>query len=1335
MMLAGTMLPMANLSRLLGDSAPIAEVRAQAARLVRSAAGGGRRLPPVLILGETGTGKGLLADAIHQDGARAGGPFVDVNCAAIPETLLESELFGFERGAFTDARQAKPGLFQSANSGTIFLDEAGLLPLALQSKLLKVIEERSVRRLGSTRNEPLDVAIVAATSEDLNLAVQEGRFRADLYHRLAVVTLNLPPLRARGHDVLLLAEDFLARICEDYGLAARTLTDDAKAALLAHSWPGNVRELANVLERASLLSDGPRLSARDLGLTPVASAETARGPVGVASVAANDDAEAESERRVLLEVLRATGWNFTRAAGRLGLPRNTLRYRVERLGLVPEGPPERRRGGRPPALERVLPPMREVERRAPVIEPRRVTLLQVRLLPAATGAWESNRGLEESTAKVRNFGGRIERLGPAELLAAFGLEPDEDAPRRAAYAALAVRTLAARARSNAMDVPAIALALHVEQLPVIREGDVVRVDTTSLKEAQRALDALIASAPPGSVTATAAASRLLARRFDLIPLERDGRTEAGACRVVRHSEPGRTRFVGRERELRLLRECFERAEAGQGQVAMIVGEPGIGKSRLLHEFRRQLGRRATWAEGHAQSFGRSMPFHPVIDMTRRVCRVEDADPEAVIIEKVKHSFRRLEVEDPETLAVIRYLLSVDPDYPQLAAMDPERRHAAIVRATHGLIERGAELRTHVIVIEDVHWCDPATEDWIIRLAGRLATKRVMMVLTYRPGYRPNFATRTFHTALALSTLSGEESLTVAGGLLGAVDLPPALQALVLDKADGNPFFIEELVRSLEELGAVRRDGDLTVSLTTTLDHMAVPDTVQEVILARTHRLDEPLRHLLEVAAVIGKDVPFAVLRAVTGRAEGALAADLRRLQDAEFIYETRSFPEVEYTFKHALTHDVAYGRIDAESRRALHARIVAALEALYPDRLEEHAERLAYHALHGELWPRALRYSRQSGTKAFGRSANREAVASFEQALTALTHLPETPETLAEAIDVRLLMRSVLLQLAQLERIQRDLGEAEAFALALGDRRRLGWVWAYTTTALLFAGEPVRAMAVGEKARALADEVGDVPLRASARTPLAHACRERGDLRRSVAVFGEAIDLLTGELARQRFGQAIPPAVYARGMSAVCLAELGEFAEAERLGTEARALTKAEDLPFGFALAHMALCNVYLVQGRLDEALRILEPALEVIRARGIPIPWATALRGYGLALSGRPEEGCAILTGGLAEADKLRFFFGQSQWVAWLAQAHLLAGQIDQARGRAEEALNLSRTRGQRGYEALALYVLGEIETREHGVGQAAVTLYHDALALADEVGMRPLAGRCRMALGQPGG
>ena len=343
---------MTTLGQLLGESPPIVLLREQVGRLLRSASAPGRRLPPILILGETGTGKGLLATTIHRASGRAGAPFVDVNCAAIPETLIEAELFGFERGAFTDARQAKPGLFQAANGGAIFLDEVGLLPLSLQSKLLKVIEERSVRRLGSTRSEPLDLSVIAATSEDLPAAVKSGRFRPDLYHRLAVLTLELPPLRARGRDVLLLAEHVLGHVCQDYGLPATALTEDAREALLAYDWPGNVRELGNVVERAALLAEEPRLTAARLGLparsTPGAAPETRSVP--------GADGDEESQRRDLLEALRATDWNLTRAASRLGVPRNTLRYRMERLGLTPEGPSARRRGGRPPATPRAMPP-------------------------------------------------------------------------------------------------------------------------------------------------------------------------------------------------------------------------------------------------------------------------------------------------------------------------------------------------------------------------------------------------------------------------------------------------------------------------------------------------------------------------------------------------------------------------------------------------------------------------------------------------------------------------------------------------------------------------------------------------------------------------------------------------------------------------------------------------------------------------------------------------------------------------------------------------------------------------------------------------------------------
>jgi two-component system response regulator AtoC len=254
-----------DLAELIGSSPAIDEIRTQIRRLVARQREG-HRLPSILISGETGTGKGLVAHLLHRSSPRAGGPFVSINCAAIPDTLLEAELFGYERGAFTDARQAKAGLFQTAHRGTIFLDEVGLLPAGLQAKLLKALEERAVRRLGGTRVEPFDAWVLSATNADLTVALRERGFREDLYHRLAVLTLHLPPIRERGGDVVMLAEHFLARACADYGLPAKTISPAARALLTAFPWPGNVRQLTNVMERVALLGDAPEVTPEMLGL-------------------------------------------------------------------------------------------------------------------------------------------------------------------------------------------------------------------------------------------------------------------------------------------------------------------------------------------------------------------------------------------------------------------------------------------------------------------------------------------------------------------------------------------------------------------------------------------------------------------------------------------------------------------------------------------------------------------------------------------------------------------------------------------------------------------------------------------------------------------------------------------------------------------------------------------------------------------------------------------------------------------------------------------------------------------------------------------------------------
>jgi two-component system, NtrC family, response regulator AtoC len=322
--------------RIVGTSEATRHLRAQVERLAGLDQGPGGA-PPVLISGETGTGKGLVSRAIHDLSPRAERPFVEVNCGAIPAQLLESEMFGYERGAFTDARAAKPGLFEAADGGTLFLDEVGAMPLELQVKLLKAIEDRSVRRLGGLRQKTVDVRIIAATNADLDRAANEGTFRADLLYRLKVLTLVLTPLRSRPEDVVPLARHFLAETGRRYR-RPRRLTPDAEASLRAYEWPGNVREVANVIERVVLLHEGEEIGAATLGL-PTLTHGGAPIEVGGAGGVKVDFSQgglslSELERTLIVEALKATGGNRRRAAELLGISVETLRYRMEKHALT-----------------------------------------------------------------------------------------------------------------------------------------------------------------------------------------------------------------------------------------------------------------------------------------------------------------------------------------------------------------------------------------------------------------------------------------------------------------------------------------------------------------------------------------------------------------------------------------------------------------------------------------------------------------------------------------------------------------------------------------------------------------------------------------------------------------------------------------------------------------------------------------------------------------------------------------------------------------------------------------------------------------------------------------
>jgi two-component system, NtrC family, response regulator AtoC len=306
-------------SQLLGESPAMRAVLDRARQVA-----GLDDVPPILITGETGTGKGLIARSIHASGTRASKPFIEVNCTALPASLMEAELFGHERGAFTDAKESKIGLFEAAEGGFLFLDEIGDIELSLQGKLLRAIEERVVRRVGGVRDRKVDVRILCATNRDLERETQQGRFRKDLYFRLAVILLRLPPLRERGDDVLALAENFVRRFSIKYGRQVTGIEPAARDALRAYSWPGNVRELSHVIERAVLWSQGSTIEPEHLSLIE---------PEPAAAVSGGSDL-AQWERSMIEQAMREAGGNQTKAAQRLGITRDTLRYRLKKFGIV-----------------------------------------------------------------------------------------------------------------------------------------------------------------------------------------------------------------------------------------------------------------------------------------------------------------------------------------------------------------------------------------------------------------------------------------------------------------------------------------------------------------------------------------------------------------------------------------------------------------------------------------------------------------------------------------------------------------------------------------------------------------------------------------------------------------------------------------------------------------------------------------------------------------------------------------------------------------------------------------------------------------------------------------
>src|SRR5258705_7258609 len=402
-----------------------------------------------------------------------------------------------------------------------------------------------------------------------------------------------------------------------------------------------------------------------------------------------------------------------------------------------------------------------------------------------------------------------------------------------------------------------------------------------------------------------------------------------------------------------LLEGFEHTQRGDGRILFVTGEPGIGKSRLLHELRRRLGDRVSWMEGRCASLGRSIAFHPLIDLLKRTFGIEEGAAAETAADRIDRGVRRLGGEAAEIVPYLCWLLSIDSGNPSIAAMDPQTRRGEMLAALRRVLELAAQARPLVLVLEDLHWSDVATEDFLIGLADTLSGQRILLILTYRPGYEHRFGNRPYATQIDLVPLSGEDSGAMAEQMLAASGFAPPLRSLIATKGEGNPFYIEELLRSLRETGAMRATA-AGYELVGRADEVAVPESVQDLIAARIDRLDDGPKELLQTASGIGREFSHRLLVEL---AHGEHAEVHLRDLEASQLIETGSDPfERAYKFHHALTQEVAYGSLLGPRRREIHTRIAAAIEALATERLAEHYEVLAHHLFEGEELEKALDY-------------------------------------------------------------------------------------------------------------------------------------------------------------------------------------------------------------------------------------------------------------------------------------------------------------------------------------------------------------------------------------------
>jgi tetratricopeptide (TPR) repeat protein len=792
-------------------------------------------------------------------------------------------------------------------------------------------------------------------------------------------------------------------------------------------------------------------------------------------------------------------------------------------------------------------------------------------------------------------------------------------------------------------------------------------------------------------------------------------------RLQRAVGRGLTKFVGRQREMEALGHALEQARAGHGQIVAAMAEPGVGKSRLFFEFKAISQAGCMVLEAFSVSHGKANAYLPVIDLLKGYFKIATEDDERTRREKVAGKVAILDRSLEDTLPYLFGLLGIVEGDDPLAQMDGQIKKRRTLDAIKRILLRESMNQPLMVIFEDLHWIDEQTQALLNLLADSIGTAKILLLLNYRPEYSHQWGSKTYYTQLRLDPLGKESADEMVSALLGDDPQLSQLKRVIIEKTEGNPFFMEETVQVLLDEGALVRDGS-TVKLTRPVSELKIPPTVQGILAARIDRLPPDAKELLQTLSVIGRELPMSLVRTLVSISEDELNRMLGDLQLAEFIYEQPTVGDTQYIFKHALTQEVSHNTVLLERRRQLHERIGGAIESVFAANLEDHLAELAHHYARSANRAKAFEFLHRAGEQAIKRASYSEAESYFTATLDVVAAMPESPE-----------------------RDTRELQLRSSFVHAL--RVTKGW------------GTP-EVLEMNSRARALAQKTGNLPELVQQLWVGAGYAQVRGDHSSAAVLADQALESAQGEGSPISLGLAYQISLQAR-------LYLGDFTRAEENFTRGRAVLEAPGFPqIGAPAVLMVVVtfgqgswNAWIrghadaARERVDRMRRVLEgaqrnpyvnavaqfaaailhnmlrefaraeafagEALASCEENGFPeaADWARSPLGQARAELGRTAEGVALLGQALAGTAKSGSRVAITGLLTNLAEAQALDGALADAIGTIDDAL---RANPQELFlRPETLRIRGELRLRQRD-REAAEADFREAISLAQKMGAK---------------